>query len=174
MQVGLEARHPDAVPDLWLAEGRLRGDLPRGAPDRRHLGGDAQQDRPQRRPRIGADPEDRLVSHRSREEPGEPPGAGAAGQPPRRSFARLRGPAKTSWRGLLKIFGVRLAPHLAITASMRPCAPQCRRLQELQRRVCAAAARWRPHGAVTRHHLVRLDQRRVKSVVRHDPICQRS
>ena len=93
-------RHPHAVPDLRLAEGRLRGDLPGGAPDGGDAGGHAQQDRSQRRARPGADPAHRLVPHRSRQEPREPPGAGAARQPQgdpdqvRRSGERAARPAQ--------------------------------------------------------------------------------
>src|SRR6478609_2305606 len=41
--------------------------------------GDAQQDRPQRRPRPGPDPENRLVQPGPCEEPAQPPGTSSAG-----------------------------------------------------------------------------------------------
>ena len=55
--------------------------LPGSTPGQRHAGGDAQQDRPQRRTRHRADPANGLVQPGACQEPAQPPGARLAGQP---------------------------------------------------------------------------------------------
>ena len=105
-QVGIRGRHADAVPYLWFEPSRLRCDLPGGAAGSRVIGGDAQQDRPQRCARAGADPAHRLVPHGARQGYREPSGAGPAVEPQDDPTKCID--LENEVRGLLKVFGVRL------------------------------------------------------------------
>ena len=67
--VGFEAGTLTQYLTYGLQAAGLRSHLPGGPASQCHPGGDAQQDRPQRRPRPCPDPQDRLVQPGPRQEP---------------------------------------------------------------------------------------------------------
>ena len=165
-ELGLEAGTLTQYLTYGLQQAGYRSDLPGGAPDGNDTGSHAQQDRPQRCARAGADSAQWLVSASARQEPREPSSACTAAS--RKAILTKCIDLENELRGLLKIFGVRLASRVG-HGSFDATARSAITADPLLARALVPLLDAR---TVLYQTYLKLDNA-VKAVVRSDPICQR-